>query len=198
MTRFALGCVALLLFGACDGDEEGSGTAGSTGLASTTTTDPSGSGSTTTDPGTTTGSSSGGAEESSSGGSAGSSSTGAEGSSSTGNTNACDPPVIGEYNACVDENGGTDNTQCNYMGTGASVGTVGCLNGPTEGSNVCMIRDCVDDCDCFSPPATGDAPSVCRETLKGGGTACVLACDEGQTCPDGMTCDGGLCFHIPA
>ncbi len=129
----------------------------------------------------------------------GSSSTGvAEGSSSTGNPNACDPPVIGEYNACVDENGGTDNTQCNYMGTGASVGTVGCLNGPTEGSNVCMIRDCVDDCDCFNAPPSGDAPSVCRETLKGGGTACVLACDAGQTCPDGMTCDGGICFHIPA
>ena len=87
---------------------------------------------------------------------------------------------------------------CNYMGTGASVGTVGCLSGPTEGSNVCMIRDCVDDCDCFNPPATGDAPSVCRETLKGGGTACVLACDQGQTCPDEMTCDGGLCFHIAA
>lgn len=150
-------------------------------------------------PGTTSGSSSGSAESSTSSGAEGSSTSGvAQGSSSTGNANACDPPVVGEYNSCVDENGGTDNTQCNYLGSGASVGTLGCLNGPTEGSNVCMIRDCVEDCDCFSAPATGDAPSVCRETLKGGGTACVLACDEGQTCPDEMTCDGGLCFHIPA
>ncbi len=196
MTRFALGCAALLLLGACDGDEEGSGTGGSTGVASSTTTDASGGGSSTT----TSGSSSTGAGDSSSGGGAegSSSSSGAAASSSTGTPEACDPPVVGEYNACIDENGSTDNTQCNYVGSGASVGTVGCLNGPTEGSNVCMIRDCVDDCDCFSPPATGNAPSVCRETLKGGGTACVLACDEGQTCPDGMTCDGGLCFFIPA
>lgn len=149
-------------------------------------------------PGTTGGSSSTGAEGSSStSGVAESGSTGsAEGSSSTGNPIACDPPVVGEYNACFDENGNSTPVLCNYMGTGASVGTVGCLSGQTEGSNVCMIRDCVEDCDCFNPPATGNAPSVCRETLKGGGTACVLACDEGQICPDEMTCDGGLCFHI--
>jgi hypothetical protein len=149
-------------------------------------------------PGTTTGSSTSGADSSSTSGADSSSTSGAEGSSSTGNPSACDPPVVGEYNACLGKNGNIDNSQCNYLGSGASVGTVSCLNGPTEGSNVCMIRDCVDDCDCFNPPATGDAPSVCRETLKGGGTACVLACDEGQTCPDDMTCDGGICFHIAA
>lgn len=160
--------------------------------------DGSSSGSTGT-PGTSTGSTTTSAEGSSSTSGAESGSTGsAEGSSSTGDINACDPPVVGEYNACFDENGNSMPVLCNYMGTGASVGTVGCLSGQTEGSNVCMIRDCVDDCDCFNPPATGNAPSVCRETLKGGGTACVLACDEGQTCPDEMTCDGGLCFHIPA
>jgi len=154
----------------------------------------------TGEPGTTTGTSTGTPEESSSSGSAEESSSSgvAEGSSSTGNANACNPPVIGEYNACLDKNGSSMPVLCNWMGTGASVGYAGCLTGQTEGSNVCMIQDCVDDCDCFNPPATGNAPSVCRETLKGGGTACVLACDEGQICPDAMTCDGGLCFHVPA
>ncbi len=196
MTRFALGCAALLFIAACDDDDGGETTAaGSSGAASSTTDDPSTSGddtTSTTDAPTTGGSSSGGAEGSSSGGADGSSSGG---SSSTGEPIACDPPVAGEWNSCFDENSNPTPKLCNWMGTGKSVGFVGCLTGPTEGSNVCMIRDCVDACDCFNPPETGDAPVECREVLEGGGTACVLNCGDGQTCPDGMTCDNGICWH---
>jgi hypothetical protein len=118
-------------------------------------------------------------------------------SSSTGDIVSCDPVVPGEFNACIDENGDIDNTLCNWMGTGDSVGMAACLTGPVEGSNVCMIRDCVDDCDCFAAPATGTAVPQCREVLADNGMACVLTCADGETCPDGMSCESGLCFYLP-
>lgn len=196
MKRLALGCAALLFLGACDSDDgDGETTLGATTAGSSTTDN-----ATTSEGATTTGDPTG--AESSTSGAEGSSSSGgvAEGSSSggsesTGNPNACDPPVVGEYNACLDENGNPMPVMCNYMGTGKSVGQVGCLTGPTEGANACMIQNCVDDCDCFNAPPTGNAPSVCREVLAGGGMACILACDGGETCPDGMTCDNGICWH---
>ena len=49
-------------------------------------------------------------------------------------------------------------------------------------------------CDCFAPPATGDAVVTCAAVLQGGGTACVLSCGGGETCPDGMECLSGTCF----
>ncbi len=192
MTRFALGCAAVMILGACDGDSDDSGgSSGSSGAASSSTTDPSTSAGPSTGDASTTSSSSGGGTSSGDGTSSGG------GDSSSGNPNACDPVVPGGWNACVDANGNTDNTLCNWMGTGESVGQAACLNGPTEGSNVCMVRGCEDDCDCFAAPETGNAAVECREVIKGGGMACILNCGDGQTCPDGMTCDAGICFHIP-
>lgn len=118
---------------------------------------------------------------------------------STGPGNACDPVIPGEWNACVDANGGIDNTLCNWMGTGGAVGFIGCLNsGDMDGANVCFISDCVDACDCFAPPADGTAVVTCGPILEGGGNGCFLDCSAGQTCPAGMQCLGQACFHPPA
>lgn len=201
MTRVALGCAALLLLGACDdGDDGGGGTeaSASTSAGSSGGDDSTGLAASTTGEDTTSGTTTDGSEEGTAANADGTTTGGTEGDeSSTEGGNACNPVVPGEYNACMEEGGDIDNTLCNWMGSGQSVGTVSCLSGPTEGSNVCMINGCVDDCDCFAPPATGDAPSVCREVIEGGGMACILACDQGETCPEGMTCESGICFHIP-
>jgi hypothetical protein len=110
--------------------------------------------------------------------------------------NQCDPIVKGEWNACVDENGQTDNTLCNWMGMGGAQGFIGCLNSSQmDGSNVCFISDCVDACDCFAPPTTGTAEVVCKMMLLAdGGSGCALDCSMGKTCPDGMECQNDICF----
>lgn len=203
MTRFALGCALLLLLPACDDDESGSGSeTTATTAGATTTGTPDTTGSTgAVDPTTSTtaaaeSSSSGSADDSSSGGGG---STGSDADASTGNPNACNPQVPGEFNACIGDNGNVDNTLCNWMGIGGAQGFIGCLtSSETEGANVCMISDCVEACDCFAQPDTGTAQVECAEVLEGGGTACVLNCANGETCPDGMSCEGGLCFHLPA
>lgn len=208
-------CVAAaVVLAGCPGDDSGDETASAgtenstnpTSTSSSTTTDASGStaaesGSSTTDPTDASTGSSGDPATTDAPTSTGSTTddptTG--GSSSTGNPNACDPVIPGEFNACVDENGNVDNGLCNWVGSGAATGFIGCLNsGEQDGANVCMISGCKDDCDCFAAPATGDATVVCRETLEGGGTACVLDCAAGQTCPDGMECIGNACFHPAA
>lgn len=154
-------------------------------------------------------SSSGGPSESSSGGVAettigmaeGSSSGEVADSSSSGGAPACEPPVVGEWNACMDRTGAIDNTLCNWVGDPDGTGFLTCLSAPAkalEGGNVCVIRGCRDTCDCFDPPATGTAPVVCAPILGDGETACGLDCSEGQTCPDGMECASGLCFWPPA
>lgn len=174
----------------CPGDDG----SGETTVAPTTTA----TGTSTTDaPGSTSDASSG---EDSSTGPAGSSSSGVvDGSSSGGGEPACDPVVIGEWNACIGPDGSTDNLLCNYMGDPDGTGFLTCLSSATiEGGNICTIRDCVDVCDCFAPPATGTAPVVCAPILADGASACGLACDEGQACPDGMECGSGLCFWPPA
>lgn len=193
MKRLVWGCVAVLVLGACDENDDENET--TVGAASTTS-----AGTSTGMPDSTTSS---GGESSSTGGESstgtveGTSSSG--GDSSTGNPNACDPQVPGEWNSCVDENGGVDNTLCNWMGLSGPSGFIGCLNSSqTDGANVCMISGCEDVCDCFAAPATGNAVIECAEVLEGGGRACVLNCSNGETCPDGMTCEGGLCFHPPA
>ncbi len=127
----------------------------------------------------------------------GSSSSAVDGSSSGGP--ACDPPVVGEWNSCMDENGQIDNTQCNWIGNSDGTGFLTCLSASElEGGNVCIIRGCEDTCDCFNPPTTGTAEVVCAAILADGETACGLDCSSGQTCPDGMECAGGLCFWPPA
>lgn len=122
---------------------------------------------------------------------------GSDGSSSTGPVNTCDPVVPGEWNACVVD-GGVDNTLCNWMGQPGTNGFISCLNAPKNAGNTCIIEGCRDACDCFGPAPTGNAEVVCAETIKGGGTACVLSCANGETCPDAMECIGGTCFHPSA
>jgi hypothetical protein len=147
----------------------------------------------------TSSSSGDGGGESSSGGMAdGSSSSGSvagSSSSSGGGGPVCDPPVVGEWNSCIDRMGGTDNTLCNWMGNSDGVGFLTCLSSSElEGGNVCIIRDCRDTCDCFDPPVTGTAEVVCSAILAGGENGCGLDCSDGKICPDGMECAGNLCW----
>ena len=203
--RHVLGLMGVVLglagMTGCPGGDDG--TAETTGVGTTTTGMPP----TTTFVATSTGmlesSSSGPAStseaESSSSGAAvdGSSSS----SSSGGGGPVCEPPVVGEWNACMDADGEIDNTLCNWIGDPDGTGYLTCLSAPPkdlDGGNVCTIRDCRDACDCFDAPATGTAPVVCAPILADGATACGLDCSEGQTCPDGMQCASGLCFWPPA
>jgi hypothetical protein len=189
--------VVLLGLGGCPSDDGGDET---TGMVATST----GPASTSTGPeGTSTGmaESSGSTGPASTSDAESSSSGAVDGSSSSGGSQACEPPVVGEWNSCVDENGDIDNTLCNWMGNPDGTGFLTCLSAPPmdlEGGNICTIRGCRDVCDCFDPPATGTAPVVCAEILADGDTACGLDCSEGQTCPDGMECASGLCFWPPA
>lgn len=113
--------------------------------------------------------------------------------------NQCDPIVPGEWNSCVDAEGNTDNTLCNWVGSGDATGFIGCLNSAgMDGANVCFISGCVDACDCFAPPVTGTATVTCAEILADGGTGCGLDCSDGKICPDGMICSENLCFWAPA
>jgi hypothetical protein len=189
--RMLLTCISIT---ACGGDDGGSGTNPTT--TDPTTTAMTAGSSSTTDVGT--GSSSGGAETSS-GGAETSSGSAADSSSGGGTTGAaCDPPVVGEWNACRDEMGTIDNTLCNWMGTGESVGTISCLSASSNAdANVCFIRGCVDACDCFDAPATGTAEVVCAPILANDEMGCALDCSDGKLCPDGMECLDNLCFWVP-
>ncbi|MFO0632827.1 MAG: hypothetical protein U0168_08255 [Nannocystaceae bacterium] len=186
--------MTLLALAACGGDDGGTTT-------SVGTTDPTTSTSTA---GTSTSETTGGGSSTSAGSSSsegGTSSSGGADSSSGGSTTGplCDPPVQGEWNACKDADGTIDNTLCNWVGTGESVGMVSCLSASSNpDANVCFIRGCVDACDCFDPPATGTAVVVCDAILAGGEMGCGLDCSEGKTCPDGMECLDNLCFWVPA
>lgn len=190
--RIGLVVVALALVGAAGcgddsgGDETGSvvstGSMASTGDASST-------GSVASTGGSTAG------PASSSGAVDGDSSS--EGSSSGGGP-ACDPPIVGEFNACTTPDGTIDNTMCNWMGNPKANGFLTCLSSADiKGGNVCTIANCVDACDCFDPPPTGTAGVVCAPILADGDNACGLDCSNGETCPDGMECGGGLCFWPP-
>jgi len=102
----------------------------------------------------------------------------------------CASHPAGDWAACQ-KGGLTDKTLCGFD-EASSVGTVTCLS-PSSGSfNVCGIRDCVDNCDCFAAPTSGDAIPACE--MVGGSKACVLYCLNGQQCPDGMECVGGYCY----
>jgi hypothetical protein len=95
--------------------------------------------------------------------------------------------------------GEIDNTLCEWMGTGKSVGMVSCLSAASEkGANTCIIRGCKDVCDCFAPPATGNAEVICDTIISGDELGCALSCANGETCPDGMECFDNLCFWPPA
>jgi len=189
--------LSLCLLPGCAGDDDG-GDEGSTPTTGNTTTG----GEDPTSGGAASSSEGGNEDDSSSGGGAESTDEGMMDSTSAGSTGSgmtCDPVVPGEFNACVDDMGNVDNTLCNWVGNPDFTGMVSCLtSSKVETANVCMIAGCEDVCDCFAPPATGDAEVVCADILADGGTACALACDQGQTCPDGMECLSGLCFHNPA
>ncbi len=98
----------------------------------------------------------------------------------------------GDWNACFVD-GSIDNDLCEFAANGGA-GEALCLSPSSGGFNVCGIRDCVDDCDCFAPPATGTAIPVCSEVFGDGGRGCVLYCVNSQICPDGMQCVAGTCY----
>ncbi|MFO7563102.1 MAG: hypothetical protein R6X02_10705 [Enhygromyxa sp.] len=90
----------------------------------------------------------------------------------------CTPP--GVYGDCA--NGGLDACMAESLPL--------CLqddpNMPSIG--VCGRR-CDDVCDCWAPPATGDAPVACKALVAGDDDrTCVLDCSGGQACPSGMVC----------
>ena len=126
------------------------------------------------------------------------SSTAAEPTSSTaapGTTtaaDACPDRPSGAYNTC-ETNGLTDNKLCGWTTNGGPQ-SITCLSPQSGGFNICGLRDCVDDCDCFAPPTTGTAIPGCRAIFGDGGKACVLYCLNGQICPDGMECASGYCY----
>ncbi|MBA3546397.1 MAG: hypothetical protein H0T76_07945 [Nannocystis sp.] len=105
---------------------------------------------------------------------------------------ACPDRPSGAYNAC-ESNGFTDNKLCGWTSDGGPQ-SVTCLSPQSGGFNICGLRDCVDDCDCFAPPTTGTAIPGCQAIFGDGGKACVLYCLNGQLCPDGMECAGGYCY----
>ncbi len=111
---------------------------------------------------------------------------------SSGVADECANRPSGAYNSCLN-NGLTDNKLCGWTSDGGPA-TVTCLSPQSGNFNVCGLRDCVDDCDCFAPPTTGTAIAGCRAIFGDGGKACVLYCLNGQVCPDGMECSGGTCY----
>ena len=100
----------------------------------------------------------------------------------------CTSHPSGDWAACR-KGGLTDAALCGWSG---DVGQVSCLSPLIGGYNVCGIRDCVDDCDCFTGPITGTAIPLCQ--MVGASKACVLYCLNGQLCPDGMDCVSGYCY----
>lgn len=104
----------------------------------------------------------------------------------------CNGRPGGDWNACKD-GGGTNNALCGFVDNGGQ-GELTCLSPQSGSFNVCGIRDCVDDCDCWAAPKTGDAIAVCTPVFGDGGKACVLYCLNGQKCPDGMECASGTCY----
>lgn len=115
----------------------------------------------------------------------------AEGSGSGGIADMCPNRPGGDWNPCFVD-GKIDNDNCEW--TMGEAGTPLCLSPTTGAFNVCGIKDCVDDCDCFAAPKTGDAIPYCDEVFTNGGRGCVLWCANGQTCPDGMECVSGTCY----
>ncbi len=113
------------------------------------------------------------------------------GSGDTGQ-DACTNRPSGDWNACKDGSG-TNNSLCGFVDNGGD-GSLTCLSPQSGSFNVCGIRDCVDDCDCWAPPKTGDAPAVCTAVFGDGGKACILYCLNGQKCPDGMMCNSTTCY----
>jgi hypothetical protein len=100
----------------------------------------------------------------------------------------CQSYAIGGWNACE-----VGTLTCEWMASEAA-GELLCLSPGSGPYNVCGIRDCVDVCDCFAPPATGTAVPVCAAILGSGKNGCALYCAGGQICPDGMECYSGYCY----
>lgn len=110
----------------------------------------------------------------------------------TGPPDACANRPGGDWNACQTKTG-TDNSLCGFVDNGGN-GSLTCLSPQSGNFNVCGIRGCVDDCDCFAPPKTGDAPATCAVVFGNGDKGCVLYCLNGQKCPDGMMCNSTTCY----
>jgi hypothetical protein len=126
-------------------------------------------------------------------GSTGEATTSPTTSGATSGDATCPARPTGQWAAC-EKNGVVDKSVCGWTDSGQN-GELTCLSPASGGGyNVCAIKGCVDDCDCFAAPASGDAVVFCAELGGGGEKACTLYCAGGQTCPDGMSCQGGYCF----
>ncbi|PRQ00417.1 hypothetical protein [Enhygromyxa salina] len=76
-------------------------------------------------------------------------------------------------------------------------GTDACM---TDGPKLCVVdnqnapsiavcgRRCSDTCDCWAPPADGEAEVACSSLIPGDEGVCVLDCSGSKACPSGMIC----------
>ncbi|HWB74373.1 MAG TPA: hypothetical protein VG755_05445, partial [Nannocystaceae bacterium] len=69
-----------------------------------------------------------------------------------------------------------------------------CLRSPViAGANVCTFTGCRDDDDC-AELQVDDGRVECRDDVRPGARACVLACAELRDCPAGMVCGDDVCL----
>jgi hypothetical protein len=193
MASLVLLCPLLVACG--DDDDGGSGsttTSTTTTLTSTGETEP---GTSTTDPGTSTTDPDTSGTTTDTTGPGTSDTTGDPSSDGSTGTVSCESYAAGDWAPCRDGEG-FDLTQCNWS-PDTGEGTLSCLTTNADPqASVCMIEGCVDVCDCFAPPSTGNATVLCGP-LNATTNACALGCGQGQTCPDDMECIQGVCYHVP-
>ncbi len=163
LDRLILALPALLLVIGCR-DSGSANPASGTDTETETGTGPT----STTDGGSTAGSASGGPT------------TSGTTDSDTGTTGPSCPSIPeGEYGVCT-----TEMWFCPHEGF--------CLQDEMNTFGVCS-RGCVDTCNCWGKPATGDAVPACNTELSNGPNGiCVLDCSGGRSCATGMICDPTL------
>lgn len=70
--------------------------------------------------------------------------------------------------------------------------------GMPPGVGVCALQECGDAGECPSPPPGGDAAPACMDVTGDSVDECVLQCTGGANCPTGMACFAGfVCVWAP-
>lgn len=103
-------------------------------------------------------------------------------------TSSTGEPVDPTMDAGSSDDGGPDPyPSCDLEGNCPASGTcVGLYDQGGLTAAFCGESGCGNASDC-APPSSGNAPPACVP-LEGGGSACALSCENGETCPNGMAC----------